>query len=336
MTKRINYTFFLIAVFVVLFSCSDDDFNNVEIPNFDYPTTVTFESNLSSYNIYQDSLHDLIPSEDFHLLELSSVLYTDYAYKQRLIKVPAGTSMERINNFEIDFPNETILTKTFFYYNDERDQTLGKRILETRVMIKSNDIWNVATYIWNEEQTDAVLELGGRDISIDWIDENGNPISTLYDVPNEDECIACHQSNSQAVPIGTNLRNLNVEVERGGVAINQLEYLQTEGVLIDNFTASEVEGIVNYKDVSISLAERGRAYLDINCSHCHNPSGWEEAAEENLDFRYEVTLNESGLSEQQNQNRITEMVLDGEMPFIGTTILDEEGVELIVDFIESL
>lgn len=336
MINKISLISLLVITIVFSFSCANDDFNQVTIPNFDFQKTVTFETNLSGYNIFKDSLQELKPSEDYHLLELSSVLYTDYAYKQRLIKVPTGTSMERINDFEIDFPNETILAKTFYYYHDERDETLGKRVLETRLMIKSNDIWNVATYIWNEDQTDAVLELGGNDISINWINKDGVFLSTLYEVPDENECIACHQTNSIAIPLGTNLRNLNLDVEINGSMINQLEHLQSEGILMNDFAPNEVTKIVNYKDVSSSLLERGRAYLDINCSHCHNPSGWEEPAEENLDFRYETALSETGLSEQDNQNQIIDMVSDGEMPFIGTTILDDEGVELVIEFIQSL
>ena len=43
------------------------------------------------------------------------------------VKVPAGTQMTKSSDETIDFPNGTILTKTFYYYNDERDTTLGKR-----------------------------------------------------------------------------------------------------------------------------------------------------------------------------------------------------------------
>jgi len=319
---------------ITLISCNNDDFDiQVEIPDFNFPQTVVFEDSLSAYNIFKDTPSNLIPTDDFQLLELSSILFTDYAHKQRLVKVPEGTQMTRLNDGSIDFPDGTILTKTFFYYNDERDTTLGKRIIETRLLIKEDNTWNVATYQWNETQTNATLELNGIDTQVSWINENGNNISTLYHIPDENECIACHQSNSTMIPLGTKLRNLNRTVERNGVTLNQINHLQSVGILND-FQVNQVPSIIDYKGNSNSLSERGRAYLDLNCSHCHNPNAWETPAEQDLDFRYETPLNQTGILDEQNE--IIELVSDGKMPFIGTTILDQEGVDVIIEYIESL
>lgn len=321
---------------VLLMTAACERFNNrfrVEIPDFNYPQTITFEQNLSAYNVFEGTPTDLIPANDFHLLELSSVLYTDYAHKQRLVKVPAGTEMERLNDGSIKFPDGSILVKTFFYYNDERDTSLGKRIIETRLLIKENDTWNIATYLWNDNQTDATLTLDGFDTQVSWTNSDGNSFSTLYHVPNENECITCHQSNSSMIPLGTRLRNLNRIVERNGTNLNQISHLQSVGVLND-FQISQVPQIVDYNDTNISLEERGRAYLEMNCAHCHNPDGWEIPAEQNFDFRYETPLNQTGILDEQGQ--MVNVLLDEEMPFIGTTIADQEGVSLLIEFIESL
>lgn len=322
-------------LFLLIIACRDNnDFGfEVEIPDFNFPKTVVFEDSLSAYHIFEGSLADLIPSTDFQLLELSSILFTDYAHKQRLVKIPEGTQMTRLNDDSIDFPNGTILTKTFFYYNDERDTSLGKKIIETRLLIKESNIWNVATYLWNETQTDATLELNGFDTPISWIDENGNGLSTLYHVPNENECITCHQSNSTMIPLGPNLRNLNRMVERNGASLNQINHLQSVGVLSD-FQVNQVPHIVDYNNQSASLTARGRAYLAMNCAHCHNPDAWEAPAEVDFDFRYETPLDQTGIIYEKD--KIIEAVLDGEMPFIGTTISDQEGVSLIIEFVESL
>ncbi|NNK21763.1 MAG: hypothetical protein HKP48_00335 [Winogradskyella sp.] len=322
-------------------SCNDDnlDFQDddsgfqVEIPDFNFQQTVVFENSLLSYNIYQGNPSNLLPSDDFLLLELSSILFTDYAYKQRLVKVPEGTQMTRLNDNSIDFPDGTILAKTFFYYNDERDTSLGKRIIETRLLIKESNLWNVATYIWNDAQTDATLELNGMDTQVSWTNSNGNNISTLYHIPDRNECITCHQSNSTLIPLGTKLRNLNRVVERNGASINQINHLQSVGVL-NGFQVNEISQIVDYNSLNFSLEERGRAYLEMNCAHCHNPSAWEESAEQDLDFRYETPLNQTGLLDEQDE--IINLVSEGEMPLIGTSILDQEGIDLIIQYIESL
>lgn len=145
--------------------------------------------------------------------------------------------------------------------------------------------------------------------------------------------MTCHQSNSTMTPIGPSLRNLNRMVERNGVNLNQLSHLQAVGMLND-FDISQAPSIVNYKDKSIPLADRGRAYLAMNCAHCHNPNAWEEPAGRDFDFRYETALNETGLLFENE--KVVEAVEDGEMPFIGTTILDQEGVDLVIEFIGSL
>ncbi len=332
MKKNIAYITGLILL--VIISCSKEEFDrNIEIPNFNFPKTMVFEDSLSVYNIFQGNPTDLQPSNGFELLELSSVLFTDYSHKQRLVKIPVGTQMTKSGDGTINFPNGTILTKTFFYYNDERDTTLGKNVVETRLEIKENNLWNVATYIWNKNQTDAVLKLDGLDTPISWIDENGIARSTIYHIPTENECMTCHQSNSTITPIGPTLRNLNRTVERNGSMLNQLTHLQNGGSL-NSFPIDQVGHIVDYNNSNASLDERGRAYLAMNCAHCHNPKSWERAAEREFDFRYETPLNQAGIFYEED--KIKRAVQDQEMPLIGTTMLDEEGVNLIIEFLDNL
>lgn len=333
--SQLFYAFLLMILpFSLLESCNNDNGRgNVIIPDFDFPSTVVFEQNLSAYNIFDGNPQDLVPTADFHLLELNATLFTDYAKKQRLIKVPAGTEMTKIGNNHLDFPDETILVKTFYYYNDDRDTALGKRVIETRLMIKNNGAWNVATYIWNETQTDGILALNGSSTPVNWIGADGENRSTVYLVPDENECIACHQANSEMIPLGTTLKNLNREVSRNGASTNQLTHLQSVAIL-NQFEVTQVASMVNYKDANLALEERARAYLDINCAHCHNPTAWEDAANQDLDFRYETLLNDTRIL--RKKRRIKNQVTDGEMPFIGTTMLDDEGVDLLVDFINSL
>lgn len=333
MNKALLYIFGILIV--IIYACNkDDQFNDVvTIPDFNFPKTITFEENLSSYNIYSGNPVDLNPSGDFNLLEISSILFTDYSHKQRLVKVPAGTQMTRLADGSIDFPDGTILVKTFFYYNNETDTTLGKRIIESRLLIKESNTWNAATYIWNQAQTDATLELNGSDTQVSWTNQNGVNQSTNYHIPTENECMTCHQVNSSMVPIGPSLRNLNKVVERNGSSINQIEHLQSLGVL-NSFSVNQVSQIVDYNDPSASLSDRGRAYLDMNCAHCHNPSGWSTPSQIEFDFRYETPFSETGIL--YDKEKISNALLEREMPFIGTTMQDEDGLTLVLQYLESL
>jgi len=336
MRKTLIQLLSLALITLIISSCGDDDGmmgGDVVIPDFDFQQTVTFADSLSAYDIFDGSPAELVPHEDFHLLELSSVLFTDYAHKQRLIYTPENTQLSRLNDGSFVFPDGTILVKTFYYYNDERDQNIGKRIIETRLMIQEAGLWNVATYIWNATQTEAMLQLNGLETEVSWIDANGLNRSTVYDVPDENECIACHQANNSIIPLGTTPTNINRTVVRSAQPTNLINHLQSVGV-VSNFDIGIVAQIPDYNDATQTLANRARAYMHMNCAHCHNPTAWEEPAEQDLDFRYTTAFNQTGIAMESDE--IVEMVEDGEMPFIGTTILDDEGVHLIINYINSL
>ena len=332
MTKKVVFAISCILIMIASCRKNDDNFE-VQIPDFNFPQTISFESSLSAYNIFEGTPSNLIPSEDFELLELSSSLFTDYAHKQRLVKIPEGTSITRLIGGSLDFPDGTILTKTFFYFNDERDTSLGKRIIETRLEIKESGTWNIATYLWNESQTDATLKLDGQDTPVSWINSQGNNRSTLYHVPTQNECMTCHQSNSTLSPIGPTLLNLNKTVNRNGTELNQLAHLQSLG-LLEQFSVTDIPQMVDYNDLNASLSDRGRAYLAINCAHCHNPQAWNIPAEKNFDFRHEIPFELTGI--QNGKDKISRNVLNQEMPFIGTTMMDEEGVALLIEYLNSL
>ena len=297
------------------------------------PQTVEFEQNLSAYNLYDGEMNNLTPSSDVYLLELSSILYSNYAKKQRLVKIPTGTTLTQNGSGIPTFPDGTILVKTFYYYLDETDTSLGKEIIETRLLIKGDGEWNVASYEWNTSQTEAILKKDGLDTQVSWIDSQGNSRTIDYRIPSQTECIKCHQNNSSVVPLGPSLRNLNRNVVRGGLTINQLSHLQSVGIL-NTFDISQAGNIPDYNDVTVSLSERGRAYLDMNCATCHNPNGLPEAEKKGYDFRYETALDDTRILKKKN--KIIEVMEEGRMPDVGTTVVDEEGLELIREYINSL
>ncbi|HEY0667357.1 MAG TPA: hypothetical protein VGD22_04220, partial [Sphingobacteriaceae bacterium] len=80
---------------------------------------------LSDYKIFQGSPANLIPANDYKLYELSSQLFTDYAEKQRLIKVPGTAQITATGDGLPHFPDGTIMVKTFYYYLDKRTQNKG-------------------------------------------------------------------------------------------------------------------------------------------------------------------------------------------------------------------
>lgn len=88
--------------------------------------TIELLPKLSDYHIFEGKASDLIPTQEFKLYELSTQLFTDYAEKQRLIKVPKGSFISALDDGLPNFPDGSILVKTFFYYRDKTHPASGK------------------------------------------------------------------------------------------------------------------------------------------------------------------------------------------------------------------
>jgi uncharacterized repeat protein (TIGR03806 family) len=264
------------------------------------------------------------------LYELATGLFTDYAEKQRLIKLPAGKTIMAVNDGLPRFPDSTILVKTFYYFNDKRNVSKGKRLIETRLLVKNNGQWLAGTYVWNDEQTDAVLVNKGANMPVSWIDEKGSNRTITYRIPAPKDCASCHNSNNLLMPVGLKMRNLNREVVRNNVSINQLQYLQNAGVL-SSVDARRFAALPNWQNEKYNITERVRAYLEVNCAHCHNDKG--SCARSPLRFGWEIPLADTRIDNRKN--RIISMMEKGRMPRTGTTIVDAEGLSLIKKYLQQ-
>jgi uncharacterized repeat protein (TIGR03806 family) len=166
------------------------------------------------------------------------------------------------------------------------DPSKGERILETRIELLREDGWYGVTYIWNDEQTEATLALGGSEVDVAWIHDDGQPRSTRYQIPNANQCLNCHSQDKQFVPIGPTASNLNRPHPAGDVAQNQLAYLADLGMLKGLPEITQITALPQFDDPhSGSVERRARAWLDVNCAHCHNPTG--TARTSGLDLRWE-------------------------------------------------
>ncbi|MEN9961426.1 MAG: hypothetical protein RL045_1680 [Bacteroidota bacterium] len=223
-----------------------------------------YKENLSDYGFFKGALQEQIPSDGVVLYTLNSPLFSDYASKLRFIKLPAGQSVSYNPDSVLQFPVGTAIVKTFYYPIDERNPKKGRRLMETRVLLHEAKGWVALPYIWNKEQTDAVLEVAGGSDQVSWIDGAGKKQSFEYQVPNMNQCKGCHERSGEMTPIGPSVRQLNDG--------QQLQHWETAG-LLKGLPKDHIPALVNYSDASASLDDRVKAYLDINCAHCHNPTG---------------------------------------------------------------
>jgi len=192
---------------------------------------IVFKEKLSEYGLFKGMMSELTPCDEAVLMEIASPLFTDYAEKHRLILLPKGKKMHTHGSGLPDFPDGTIIAKSFFYPKRETGNSLTKYILETRLLIKNQSQWNAATYKWNDTQDEAYLLQDGVTVSIAFEDENGKHRTTHYKIPSRADCISCHRQNDKILPIGPKLRNMNRDVIRHHGSINQLTYLKQKGKL---------------------------------------------------------------------------------------------------------
>lgn len=314
--------------------------NNESMPTNVYsfttlvPNVATeFRPNLSEMNLFVGNLEDLQITPHAFEYNLNTTLFSDYAHKQRIIALPTGTSMEFDGNGLPIFPNNTVIAKTFFYNLDERDLSLGKNIIETRILIKINGAWETGDYKWNTDQTDAALDLVGSTLPITWIDAEGETNSTDYKIPSNADCFTCHSNNEEILPIGPKLRSMNFNIN----GVNQLDQFIANQQLIGVTNSALIRVLPNWEDASLPLETRVRAYMDINCAHCHIPGGT-CSDQSTLNLAYETTLEDSNIADQSVliDYRVS-FYLDGiSMPFIGTTMRHTEGLDLIREYMNTL
>lgn len=227
--------------------------------------------------------------------DLNTPLFTDYAHKLRTIWMPKGQHAAYKADETFDFPVGTIISKTFYYpresggkavlatYDTSRNggdklDLANVRLMETRLLVRRADGWIALPYVWNAEQTDAVLARTGEQIPLELVHDDKTRAPLTYVVPNVNQCAACHVADiksRQFQPIGPKARHLNRDYSYDGVNANQIDYLVRIGYL-DGAPAQAAQNApknANWRDTAQTLDARARAYLDINCAHCHNAKG---------------------------------------------------------------
>ncbi|WP_309088391.1 SO2930 family diheme c-type cytochrome [Phenylobacterium sp.] len=202
---------------------------------------------------------------------LNTPLFSDYAEKFRFVGLPPGKRAAYRAEGAFDFPVGTVLVKTFAYPADLRRPTENVRSLETRLLIRQADGWKALAYVWNAEQTEAVLKRAGARMNVEVTDVQGRSKTIDYAVPNQNQCKECHQLDKALVPLGPKARNLNGDFAYASGRENQLAQWTKSGLLTGAPQPATAPRIARWDEPAEPVAARARAYLDANCAHCHHP-----------------------------------------------------------------
>ena len=314
---------------------------------------------LSSYALFAGNPAEQRPAEGVIPYDLNTPLFSDYAEKYRFIKLPKGVSATYKADDVFAFPVGTVIAKTFASPVDARDPPTGRRLIETRVLSHEADGWVGLPYRWNEAQTDATLEVAGDIVDVAWIHNDGQRRTNNYIVPNVNQCKGCHQSSEGMKPIGPRAGQLNRDFAYATGAENQLAHWTRAGALVKAPAPSEAPRLAVWNDPQTgTLDNRARAWLEINCAHCHGPEG--PARNSGLDLRanqlnptaYGINkppvaagLGSGGKAFDIVPGRPDDSILAYRiasthpgvmMPELGKRLVHEEGVALIREWIAAM
>jgi glucose/arabinose dehydrogenase/mono/diheme cytochrome c family protein len=234
----------------------------------------------------------------------------------------------------------------------------GQRV-ETQISIKDGGEWRYLTYRWNEAQTDATLV---PDEGVEVVELPGRKQHWRF--PSRTECTSCHTQRGMFA-LGLTFAQLNRDFEYsdyGGGKMNQLEVLRKLYTYAEDRHIPELETLAvmpTPSDESIDLEDRARAYLHVNCAHCHRETGLGgRASFELLNWLSNertglingrpliglpgIPANEARLvtpgkpDHSEVYRRMTSIAI-GKMPLLGNhNTIDQEGAELIRKWIESM
>ena len=317
-----------------------------------------FKPRLSDYGLFKEPMNELSPAADCFIYELNTPLFSDYSKKQRLVKLPPGTQARYRDKGVLEFPQGTIIAKTFYYHANANEPSSDRRLIETRILEHRSYGWVGVSYLWNEDQTEAELAIAGATVEVNWLHEDGEPKSINYNVPNLNDCKRCH-TNEVMEPIGPKAGNLNRLVKLHGDEVNQLHHFRQTGLLQGLPELDSVARLATWNDESSgTLDERARAYLEVNCAHCHNPIGPARNSGLHLnideDEPYHLGVFKSPIAAGKGTGGRTYGIVPGKpdesimeyrmwtvqpgeiMPEFGKSMVHEEGHRLIRDWIAAM
>jgi uncharacterized repeat protein (TIGR03806 family) len=220
---------------------------------------------LSEYGFFADAARQ-VPVAGVTAYRLNTALYSDGAEKLRFVYLPAGATMSADGPGLLKLPVGSALIKTFAFGEGD-----ARRLIETRVLLHRAEGWVALPYLWNAAQTEATLVLAGA--RLDLTTPRGEAIS--YRVPNKNQCKECHGLDGAVVPIGPKARNLSHQWLAEQVAAKRLDNVPDGADALPLWETRAGK----------PAAAVARAYLDVNCAHCHRPGAM--ASNSGLDLRWE-------------------------------------------------
>jgi uncharacterized repeat protein (TIGR03806 family) len=340
-------------------------------------STGDFPRTLSTTGLFA-SVADQVPAPGLIPYSVIAPQWCDGATKVRYLAIPNAAKIE----FETltypqpapgapagwKFPDGTVLVETLSL-EMEAGNPKSRRRLETRILHHErlaggedvgDQYWQGYTYVWNDQQTDAVLLADPKGLDRTYtISDSGVPggqRQQTWHFPSRTECAICHNMAAKYV-LGVQTLQMNKDHNYDGTVANQLRTLEHLHIFTKPLPVppEQQAQLVDYRNEHEDLARRARSYLHANCAHCHRKWGGG-----NADFQLLATLDVSemgivGVRPGQGGFGIPHarimapgdpyrsvlyyrmaQVGPGRMPRLGSAVVDERGLRLVHDWIRQL
>ncbi|MCA9034742.1 MAG: PQQ-dependent sugar dehydrogenase [Planctomycetaceae bacterium] len=325
-----------------------------------------FPQSLTQTGIFDDT-RSLTPADGVLPFEIQLPEWADGAQSSRLLAVPGTEPIQVLRNpvrrdnwmlrERMRFATDSVLAKTITLTDDS-----GRDIrLETQVLHFDGHDWKGYSYVWNPQQTDAILSPAEGTL-IKLRDYGNFSDRQNWPVHSRGECQRCHNQWIGGL-LAFTIPQLNTDKPA-----HQLQTLKELGWLTGDIPESESSHRLHRAQGRLLNQDRGlepnsvpgvmkaaRSYLDVNCAHCHQNGAGGTAT---IDLRQDIAVDRMGLIDSPpaqgtfglrnpaliRPGQPASSVLlyrlavtgRGHMPHIGSTRPDVEGIRLVRTWIESL
>lgn len=229
---------------------------------------------LSDWRFFDGPLAQMQPAEGVYAYTVNAPLWADHAGKGRYFTLPEGGKIELTEQDEWGFPEGTIFIKTFFFDTDRSVPDDDPHIVETRLLVYEKTGVKSYIYVWDDEQTEAVRNKAGADVDLDYVDEQGQPATQHYLVPDQNTCEDCHSRDDVPRVLGPSTLQLNTDAPpESGMSGNQIDLFAQLGLFTTPPPPASTLPALSHPAGDDALELRARSYLHGNCSHCHRPGG---------------------------------------------------------------
>ncbi len=313
-----------------------------------------FPARLSQTGLFT-SVAEHTPASGVTPYSINAEPWADYAVAERFVAVP-GDGQIQPHGATWTFAKDSVLAKTLSLEMEHGNPSSRRRI-ETQILHFDGLEWQPYTYRWNEDQTDAVLVgSAGAEAVFEVVDPHspeGRRRQT-WRYASRAECQRCHNKWS-GPPLGFHASQLDKEHGYGDAVASQLDALAQMRLFAKPVLPAQRRPLADPHNKAANLDDRARAYLHVNCSHCHRMhAGGAVLSKMTYDLPLEET-NMLGARPTQGTFGIHSAAViapgdpfrsvlwyrmaklgNGHMPHLGSTEIDREGLELIYAWIRQL